>query len=99
MAGLDFNSLDKSKGKEFKAEDFEPTLEKAAMAIKAATHDQVPIDYVLFSKEFYMSLSKTEAMTIYNTFRNLKVYFVDKEGWWLLDRFGDITLTDTKKEV
>lgn len=99
MAGLDFNSLDKSKGKKFEAKDFEPTLEKAAMAIKAATHDQVPIKYVLFSMEFYMSLSKTEAMTIYNTFKNLKVYFVNKEGWWLLDRFGDLTLTDIKKEV
>ena len=50
------------------------------------------VDYVLFSKDMYMTLCKEEAMDLYNIFRFTKVYFVDEEGRWLLDRFGDITL-------
>ena len=98
MVELDFNSLDKSKGKEFKAEDFELTFKKVADEL--FSQRTVPsTNFLTFSMELYMSLTKKEAMSLYNYYPGIKVYFVNKEGWWLLDRFGDLTLTDTKKEA
>ena len=95
MVELDFNSLDKSKGKEFKAENFIPAFEKAVDEL--FSQKTVPDTYFLtFSIKIYMSLSKKEAMSLYNHYLGIKVYFVNEEGLWLLDRFGDITLTEKR---
>lgn len=98
MAGLDFSSLDKSKGKEFKKEDFIPAFEKAVEELFSQTVAP-STNFFTFSMELYMSLTKKEAMALYNHYPGIEIYFVNKEGLWLLDRFGDITLTDTKKEA
>ena len=95
MAELDFNSLDLSKGKEFKKEDFILALEKTVDELFSQTVDP-STNFLMFSMGLYMSLSKKEAMSLYNCYPGIKVYFVNKEGWWLLDRFGDITLTEKR---
>lgn len=95
MVELDFNSLDLSKGKEFKKEDFIPAFEKALDEL--FSQKTVPdTNFLTFPMKLYMSLSKKEAMSLYNHYQGIKVYFVNKEGLWLLDRFGDITLTEKR---
>ncbi len=97
MTELKFEDLDLSKGKKFEAKDFE-ICEKVVDEL--FSQRIVPsTNFLTFSMELYMSLNKKEAMSLYNYYPGIKVYFVNKEGWWLLDRFGDLTLTDIKKEV
>ena len=96
MVELDFNSLDKSKGKELKAEDLMPVFEKALDEL--FSQENVPsADFLMFSMELYMSLSKKEAMSLYNHYSGINVYFENKEGLWLLNRFGEITLAIKKR--